>query len=209
MSLGALLKRVVEALEEARVPYMLTGSLAAAYYATPRATQDIDVVIDPGQAGLEGVVGGFTESGYYVDRETAHAALTSRGQFTVIDPDSGWKVDPTPRKDRSFSATEFERRGTASLLGIEVSLAAPEDILLAKLEWAKIGGSDLQLGMHSNYSGGHAQPEPTGGAPHQHLEERPPHRSFDTHERPSEASVGRALSSAILPSSFFLPSASV
>jgi hypothetical protein len=28
---------------------MLTGSLASAYYGTPRATQDIDLVVDPGE----------------------------------------------------------------------------------------------------------------------------------------------------------------
>jgi hypothetical protein len=42
MTLTALLRRVVEVLDEAGVPYMLTGSLASAYYALPRATQDID-----------------------------------------------------------------------------------------------------------------------------------------------------------------------
>lgn len=39
-------RTVVGILDETGVPYMLTGSLAAAYYATPRATQDVDVVID-------------------------------------------------------------------------------------------------------------------------------------------------------------------
>lgn len=40
MSLPAFLATVVEALDDAGLSYMLTGSLAAAYYATPRATQD-------------------------------------------------------------------------------------------------------------------------------------------------------------------------
>jgi hypothetical protein len=35
---------------------MLTGSLAAAYYATPRATQDIDLVIDVREQQIERVV---------------------------------------------------------------------------------------------------------------------------------------------------------
>jgi len=144
VSLDAFLKRVVGILEDAWVPYMLTGSLAAAYYATPRATQDIDVVIDPGEAGLEQLVDEFSAAGYYVDRETARAALESRGQFNVIDPDSGWKVDLIVRKARPFSEAEFERRSTASLLGVEVSLATPEDLLLAKLEWAKLADSALQ-----------------------------------------------------------------
>ncbi len=144
MSLDAFLKRIVGILEEAGVPYMLTGSLAAAYYATPRATQDIDVVIDPREADLRRIIDEFSAAGYYVDRETALAALESRGQFNAIDPDSGWKVDLIVRKERPFSQVEFERRSTTSLLGVDVSLATPEDLLLAKLEWGKLADSALQ-----------------------------------------------------------------
>ncbi len=58
MSLTTFLQRVVEVLDEAGVPYMLTGSLAAAYYAVPRATQDIDVVIETGEQGIDQLVRG-------------------------------------------------------------------------------------------------------------------------------------------------------
>ena len=144
MNLGIFLRRVVEILDQAQVPYMLTGSLAAAYYATPRATQDIDVVVDPDEVGLQRVVDGFSNAGYYVDREVALEALEARGQFNAIDPASGWKVDLVIRKERPFSETEFERRRNASLLGVQVSLASLEDILLAKLEWAQLADSALQ-----------------------------------------------------------------
>ena len=46
MSLGELLGRVVGILTRLEVPYMLTGSLAAAHYSLPRATQDVDLVIE-------------------------------------------------------------------------------------------------------------------------------------------------------------------
>lgn len=144
MSITSFLQRVAQILEGAGVPYMLTGSLAAAYYATPRATQDIDVVIDTQEPGLEKLVQGFLDAGLYVDRDAALDAWRTQGQFNAIDPTSGWKVDLIVRKDRSFSRTEFERRERADLLGIEVSLASLEDVLIAKLEWARMGDSDLQ-----------------------------------------------------------------
>lgn len=123
---------------------MLTGSLASAYYATPRATQDIDLVIDAGAETLDRAVTGLSEAGYYVDRGAALEALESHGQFNAIDASGGWKVDLIIRKDRAFSRTEFERRETASLLGVQVSLASLEDVLIAKLEWSKLGDSELQ-----------------------------------------------------------------
>jgi len=144
VSITSFLQRVAGILESAGVPYMLTGSLAAAYYATPRATQDIDVVINTQEQGLEKLVQGFLDAGLYVDRETALDAWRTRGQFNAIDPESGWKIDLIVRKDRSFSRTEFERRERADLLGIEVSLASLEDVLIAKLEWARMGDSELQ-----------------------------------------------------------------
>ena len=126
MTLRDFLQRVVEVLENAQVPYMLTGSLAAAYYATPRATQDVDVVVDPEGAALHRVVDGFLSAGFYVDRNAALDALRSRSQFNAIDPDSGWNVDLLLRKQRPFSKTEFERRGEATLLGVKVSVASLE-----------------------------------------------------------------------------------
>lgn len=59
MSITSFLPRVTHILDGAGVPFMLTGSLAAAYYATPRATQDIDVVIDAEGEGIEELVQGF------------------------------------------------------------------------------------------------------------------------------------------------------
>lgn len=144
MTLSDLLTRVVTILEDARVPYMLTGSLAAAYYALPRATQDVDLVVDATPAQLDAVVDRLLEEGFYVSREAAHEAHRTRGQFNAIDPEAGWKIDVILRKDRPFSVREFSRRRPAVLLGLEVPLASLEDLILAKLEWSTVGESELQ-----------------------------------------------------------------
>jgi hypothetical protein len=49
------------------------------------------------------------------------------------------------RKDREFSVTEFDRRDTYEVDGMRLTLATAEDVLIAKLEWAKIGESDRQI----------------------------------------------------------------
>lgn len=51
LDLYAELRRVVEALHSADVPYALAGGLAVSIYTTPRATEDIDLLID--RADLE------------------------------------------------------------------------------------------------------------------------------------------------------------
>jgi len=144
VSLGRFLTTVVGLLDEAGVPYMLTGSLAAAYYASPRATQDVDVVIEVDDPSLERLVEGMLLEGYYVDVGAAREALRSRGQFNAIDPESGWKVDLIVRKNRPFSEVEFRRRRSVELFGVEVSLTSLEDLAIAKLEWSKLDDSELQ-----------------------------------------------------------------
>ncbi len=144
MSLAAFLRRVAEILDEAGVPYMLTGSLASAYYAVPRATQDLDVVIATEEPGIERIVQGLLTAGCYVDRDAALEARRTHGQFNAIDPESGWKVDLIVRRDRPYSRTEFERRERVTLLGVEVAVASLEDVLIAKLEWGRLGDSALQ-----------------------------------------------------------------
>lgn len=144
MSLAGFLSTIIRIMDAAGVPHMLTGSLAAAYYATPRATQDIDLVIDAREEQIERVVDELTAEGLYVSREAALDAFRTQGQFNAIDPESGWKVDLIVRKDRPFSTTEFSRRASVQLLGIEVALTSIEDLIIAKLEWSQLGDSDLQ-----------------------------------------------------------------
>ncbi|MEK9501884.1 hypothetical protein [Gaopeijia maritima] len=146
MTLTSFLRKTARILDEAGVPYMLTGSLAAAYYATPRATQDVDVVIDTSEAEVGRLVDLLLAEGLYVDRGTALTAWRTRSQFNAIDPDTGWKIDLIIRKDRAFSRAEFARRERAEMFGIEVALATLEDVVLAKLEWASMGDPELQRG---------------------------------------------------------------
>ena len=144
MSLTAFLQKVVEILDEAGVQYMLTGSLAAAYYAVPRATQDIDLVLETESEGVVRLVGGLLAEGWYVDKDAALEAQRSRGQFNTIDPDSGWKADFLVRKERPYSLEEFGRRQRIFILGVDVAVASVEDVVISKLEWALLGDSALQ-----------------------------------------------------------------
>ena len=145
MTLESFLRRVVGVLDEVGIPYMLTGSLASAYYGEPRATRNIDFVIAVSDVELEQLVRRLDEEGFYVSGDAAREALRQRGQFNAVDPESGWKVDWIVRRDRPFSLREFDRRRRVELLGLELPMVTPEDLIVAKLEWAEKGGSELQL----------------------------------------------------------------
>jgi hypothetical protein len=143
--IGEFLRRVTAALDTNGVPYMLTGSLASSMYGIPRATNDIDIVIAPAREQLLSLVQLFQRLGLTVESEAAMAALRARSQFNVIDLPRGLKVDLIVRKERDFSLTEFERRETHEVEDMSLTLATPEDVLIAKLEWSKMGDSERQL----------------------------------------------------------------
>ena len=55
------------------------------------------------------------------------------------------KVDCVVRKDSEYRREEFARRRPVTIAGQHVSLVAPEDLILSKLDWAKESRSQLQL----------------------------------------------------------------
>ena len=144
MTFEQLVADVVARLDAAGIPHMLTGSIASSWYGEPRATQDLDVVIDPSPASLDRLVDGLQADGWYVDGDAAGAALGDRTQFNAIGRDA-FKVDFIVRRDRPFSAGEFERRQPAEVLGTPTFLPTVEDMVVAKLEWAQATDSDRQL----------------------------------------------------------------
>jgi hypothetical protein len=141
----AAIRGVLKALESAGVPYMLTGSFASSFHGAPRTTQDVDIVIAPTLGSLQRLISEFPEDRYYVSREAALQAYGAESLFNVIDMESGWKIDFIVRKSRPFSIEEFERRREAELLGTSVCIASAEDVILSKLEWAKMAESERQI----------------------------------------------------------------
>lgn len=145
MSLERLLRALVDTLSGAGIPFMLTGSVAAAYRGASRATMDVDMVIDPTAPQLDQFVRQVESLALYVSADAAREALASRGMFNVVDPETGWKADLIIRKHRPFSEAEFARREEAEFSGIPLAVATLEDVILSKLEWAHLGGSARQL----------------------------------------------------------------
>lgn len=145
MTTRDLFTRVLGALGTAGIPVMLTGSFASSYHGAPRATQDVDLVIAPTVDQLRAFVALLPRDEFYVDEHAALEALRLESQFNLIDLQSGWKVDLIIRRSRPFSRAEFDRRRVVDLEGSELPIATPEDVLIAKMEWARKSESARQI----------------------------------------------------------------
>ncbi|MBI5606508.1 MAG: hypothetical protein HY879_24510 [Deltaproteobacteria bacterium] len=137
------LKRLLKKLSESGIPFMLVGSVAASYHGYPRTTMDIDTVVEADLEDLHRFARSLGE-GYYVSEEEIDQAVLYQRAFNIIDKASGYKADLIIRKNRPFSRTEFSRRFQIEILGIIAGMATPEDVILSKLEWSKLGSSERQ-----------------------------------------------------------------
>jgi predicted nucleotidyltransferase len=145
MRTSEALQRITAALDQSDVAYMLTGSFASAYYGTLRSTQDIDIVVESTPPQLRAFVESLPVDQYYSDVDAALEARQAESMFNVIDRSTGWKIDFIIRKSRLFSQEEFRRRVRVDLQGVSVFLASAEDVVIAKLEWAKLAQSQRQI----------------------------------------------------------------
>jgi hypothetical protein len=136
---------VAARLGSAGIPFMLTGSVAAAFHGAGRATMDIDLVIDATPDQLRALVASLAAPDLYVSADAAMEALELESMFNVVDTATGWKADLIIRKSRPFSQAEFARRRPFEFDGAALWVATVEDLIVAKLEWAKLGASARQI----------------------------------------------------------------
>jgi len=139
-----ILKLVCKRLEEANIPYMLTGSFAANFYAVPRMTRDIDIVIEIFKVDAEKLFQSF-KNDFYIESESITDAIKYQGMFNIIHNESVFKVDFITRKDSSYRNTEFQRKRRVKLDDIEIWIVSPEDLIISKLYWAKDSLSGMQI----------------------------------------------------------------
>lgn len=145
--IGRTLVSIGVALDTLGVTWAIGGSVASSVHGEPRATNDVDVVaaLDEQQAReLTRLLG----SDFYADPEMAAEAVSKRGSFNVIDQRSFIKVDVFVPKRGPLGDGQLRRAIRVELVAAAAPLPvlAPEDVVLQKLAWYRMGGetSDRQ-----------------------------------------------------------------
>jgi predicted nucleotidyltransferase len=137
------LSDVCARLNGAGIAYMLTGSLAMSYYARPRMTRDIDLVIALEALQAHQLAAVLGEE-YHADTDAIVAALRDARPWNVIHLPSLVKIDLIPRKTTLYRHAEFERRQRVELAGVDLWIVSIEDLILSKLEWSQHSRSGQQ-----------------------------------------------------------------
>jgi hypothetical protein len=133
---------VIEALEDLGIPYLIGGSLASAVHGVIRSTMDTDIIADM-RIDHAQVLATRLGSAFYADVDSIMNAIKNKISFNLIHLETMFKVDIFPLKERAFEQSEMERR-TSHIIATdpdrEAYIASAEDIILAKLEWFRMGG---------------------------------------------------------------------
>ena len=139
-----IVRDVSQRLDGAGIAYMLTGSMAMNYYAQPRMTRDIDLVVALVPSDSDKVVRLFHPD-YYFSREAIQSSIAAQSLFNLIHQESVIKVDCIIRKNHPYRRIEFERRQRIEIEDFSTWIASKEDLIISKLEWAQPSHSELQL----------------------------------------------------------------
>lgn len=139
-----VLVTVIQRLKASGFACMITGSIAANYYAQPRMTRDIDLVIEITNEDIPKLIKVFSDD-FYIDPEMIQRAILHESLFNILHNQTGVKVDLIIRKASEYHRVEFSRRKKITIQSTEAWIVAPEDLILSKLMWAKDSLSEIQL----------------------------------------------------------------
>jgi hypothetical protein len=142
-----VVSRVVTALEACQIPYSVGGSLASSVSGEPRASIDADVVVDMNSRQALALADALGAE-FYADGDALRRAAVERSTVNLIHQPSSIKVDlfvaasPLDRR-------QLERRRLVQIASDPdraVFMHSPEDIVLQKIHWFRLGGevSDRQ-----------------------------------------------------------------
>ena len=133
---------VTQTLEQIGIPYAVGGSLASSLHGVMRSTLDVDIVADMKLEHVRPLVAALAQE-FYADDDMMREAIERRSSFNLIHYETAFKVDIFIRKRRAFDQMQLERRRMAVIATDperSIYVVSPEDTILAKLEWYRMGG---------------------------------------------------------------------
>lgn len=133
---------VTQTLEQIGIPYAVGGSLASSLHGVMRSTLDVDIVADMKLEHVRPLVAALAQE-FYADDDMMREAIERHSSFNLIHYETAFKVDIFIRKRRAFDQMQLKRRRMAVIATDperSIYVVSPEDTILAKLEWYRMGG---------------------------------------------------------------------
>lgn len=139
--------KIADILHEVGIPYFITGGFAVSVWGRPRATFDIDIVVELVEPKVDALASALRKvyKAGYIDETSAKDAIRHQSEFNFIDPFTGLKIDFWVTRHDELSSLQLKRKVAKKINGKTVYFTSPEDLILSKLIWYKMGESTRQL----------------------------------------------------------------
>ena len=143
-----LYRLFTDRINEKKIPYAITGSVAAIIYGEPRMTHDIDIVIDANTGRVEDFIKAFPQNEFYCPPAEVlkiEILRNNRGHCNIIHKETGFKADIY------FTGKDpFLRWAIADSIKIDfenskIAVAPIEYVITKKLEFYKEGQSQKHI----------------------------------------------------------------
>lgn len=132
-------KKIVTILEKLERPFAFTEGLACIAYGDPRTTNDVDLIleIDPREYDLAQTFAKMLEDDFFFSVESCREAIEEQTMFQAIDKETMFKIDF--HLSNIVPGSCERRRQTKIPTGLVIPIVTPEDAILSKLVWIKLG----------------------------------------------------------------------
>lgn len=141
MTIEDVTLRVIDALNTAAIPHMLTGSFASNLYGIPRSTKDADFVLQ-----LQGGLGDefFQSLGceFEADPQLKFETNTGTRKQEMRFRDTPFSVELFMLSNDPFDQERFGRRLPVTLFGRQTFVPTVEAVVVMKLRWFRAKDSD-------------------------------------------------------------------
>jgi hypothetical protein len=129
-------------LDNLGIPYLVGGSVASSLLGEPRATLDLDLVVDIQPKQIASLIVAIGNE-FYISVEAVTDAVERKASFNAVHLESIEKVDFFVLGSDAFSQSKLHRRQLYTLPGTAQSIYiySAEDIILQKLRWYRMGFS--------------------------------------------------------------------
>jgi hypothetical protein len=136
------LKPIAGIFQSLGIRFYIGGSVASSFHGAARSTMDVDLVADLSLENIEPFIRRLDKEEFYVSQTAIEDAINRSSCFNVIHLASSFKVDIFILKSRNFDKSSMNRAvpGKVDLQSeFQVPIASPEDTILSKLEWYRLG----------------------------------------------------------------------
>jgi hypothetical protein len=140
------LEPVTQVLQAMKIKFYIGGSVASSFHGASRSTMDVDLVADFRSIDVDHFVSQL-QNEYYVSKASINDAIARSSCFNLIHLASSFKVDIFVLKERPFDINSMNRAVVGKIdlnSDFEFPIASPEDTILSKLEWYRLGNEERQ-----------------------------------------------------------------